>query len=146
MSCSGKLQQSTDKPMFTNACICLGLMIVFRLFVRSTGGPNEVHGQPHPTDERDPEWNKDFEVLRLGEGLPGEGVGPQRKGAQSPEEVSDPLFHLHRILQLLLFPGKGTKVKELPIKRGHGDLTLTVFGALRSVSVIESRKKDIGLI
>lgn len=59
-----------DKPMFTNACICFGLVIVavpqfqFRrvcffcfflnlktLFVWLTGDSNEVHGWPHQTDE-----------------------------------------------------------------------------------------------
>lgn len=75
-------------------------------FVWSTGDPNEVHGRSHQADERDPEWNQDFEVLRLGEGLPGASSGAQREGAQSPEEVPDPLFHLHRFLQLLFFSGK----------------------------------------
>ena len=118
-----------DKPVFTNACICCGLVIVSlpsfqhrggfffffhyykcqNLFVCSTGDSNEVHGQSHQADEWDPERNKDPEVLCLGESLPGAGLGPQEKGAQSPEEVSDPLFHLHRILQLLFIPGKSTK-------------------------------------
>ena len=58
---------SADKPMFTKACICFGLVIVFllccsfsfglyiyfnkNLCVWSTGDPDEVHGRPHQTDE-----------------------------------------------------------------------------------------------
>lgn len=49
------------------------------LFVWSTGDSDEVHGQPHPADERDPERDKDPQVLRLGEGLPGAGLGPPEK-------------------------------------------------------------------
>lgn len=83
------------------------------LFVRSTGDSDEVHGQPHSADEWDPEWDKDPQVLCLGEGLPGAGLGPPEKGAEGPEEVSDPLFHLYCILQLLVIPGRNSRLRAL---------------------------------
>lgn len=70
-----------------------------------SGGSDEVHGQPHQADERDPERDKDPEVLRLGKGLSRACDWLQRARAQGFEEISDPVLHLLRLIQRLLLPG-----------------------------------------
>lgn len=75
-----------------------------------SGGPDEAHGWTYKADERDSEWNKDPEVLRLGESIRGASAESQGEGTEGTEEVTNPLFHLHRFLQLLYFRGMSQKM------------------------------------
>lgn len=85
---------------------------LLRVSLRS-GGPDEVHGRTYKADERDPERDKDPEVLRLGESVRGASAEFQGEGTEGTEEIPNPLFHLHRFLQLLHFHGTSQKMSFL---------------------------------
>lgn len=75
-----------------------------------SGGPDEAHGWTYKADERDSERSKDPEVLCLGESIRGASSGFQGEGTEGIEEITDPLFHLHRFLQLLHVHGTSQKM------------------------------------